>query len=135
MPCYCFTEKCKGFIGKKNKFDQHSGEIERYDANIEETTTEEQQVDQNSDEIERDDANIEETPTEANVDLAVEQNEHTVTRAPKRGRPLKKNAHKRLNIDLNEMKGRRSKNSLKVLKLRLSRVDQQAIYEEDSDSN
>lgn len=115
--------------------DQNSDYIEGEDANIEETTTEEQQVDQNSDEFERDYSNIEETPTEANVDLAVEQNEQTITRAPKRGRPLKKNAQRRLNIDLNELKGRRSKNSLKILKLRLSRANQKARYEEDSDSN
>lgn len=159
LPCYCYTDKCNGFIGKQKKAKDA--------VSAKDTTAEKQQTYRQLDEIERDEANIERAITEGQqIDLAFEPNEDdqlgrsptpvepsnilpeqdvdheqrrenesgnsvAVQRASKRGRPPKKNAHKRLNKDLKEMKGRRSKSSIKVLKLRLSRAAEQATTDEE----
>lgn len=168
IPCHCETDKCSGFIGKRKKaandavsrtnsnknkttekqqVDQHVDEIERGDANIEETTAEEQHVDFSIEDEHVDQPGRGPTPRDIELEQYEQDNEHeqrenetgnsdAAQRATKRGRPLKKNSHKRTVESLKNMKGRRSKSSLKTLKLRLSRVGQQTnTDEEDSDSN
>lgn len=108
--------------------------IERGDANIEETKTEGLDFSVEPNEVD-DQTGLKSTskePESIELEQDVEHeerreneasNSEVVQRASKRGRPLKKNAHKRLNVDIDKMKGRRSKNDLRTLKLRFRRLN------------
>lgn len=126
--CHCGAINCKGFIGKN---DQKSSEEEHHvdqpvDTSSSKTDSEQSEDQQLSEHEHEDDVEQHEKARASSSDK--------VERSRKRGRPLKKNAHKRTVKSLENMKGRRSRDNLRILKLRLGKVDQ-PTNEEDFVSN